>query len=124
MTDPHIHDLVERFEKNVADQLADNDTHADFIERKKKRNAENKEIKDALMMVLSTDDTVDRIEVGNSVVVRTSKQKLLLNKERVKAHLGEEAFDNYARENLELDDRLQIKKKSKKRKSAHVSFGT
>ena len=114
----HIAELVERYTELQAAQKADDEAHADYRARRKERNAELKELKASMAEELASDYDQDEVVVGDRVLTRVSKPRVLCTVARVKQHLGV-GYDEYVDSNVEMSDQLKItKQKTKKRRVA------
>jgi len=112
-------DLVERYVAlKDAQKAADKD---DAIQRykseRKARTAECKELMFALMQLVATDAEEDQVVVGDRLVVRSTKAKVTVTAETVKAHLGE-GYTEFEDENKEFEDILKIKRVPRPKKRA------
>ena len=115
-------ELVERYVAlKDAQKAADKDEAIKrYKEERKARTAECKEIMFALMQLVATDAEEDQVVVGDRLVVRSTKAKVTVNAETVKAHLGD-GYSEFEDENKEYEDVLKIKRVPRPKKRARTA---
>lgn len=82
-----------------------------FDEAKEMR-ARIKERKAAVCDLMSEHD-LDEYVGGDRVFTRTSAPKVMCNQKRLEMHMGPAAFEEYAAANVEVDEKVNIKKRKK-----------
>jgi len=86
------------------------EANAEAFARAKELRARIKERKE-LVGDLMNEYNLDEYVAGDRVLTRTSAPKVLVTKKRVESHLGADAFEAYAAANVEIAEKLRVKKR-------------